>query len=129
MNIFRVVLQVGDLERASDFYAALLGIDGREVGGGRVYFHLGEVVLSILDPTSGGLEPAPNVEDLYLTVEDIDAVYKRASLLGCLSTEHIHDQPAGDIVTRPWGERSFYVADPWNNSLCFVDPTTVFSGL
>ena len=35
---------------------------------------------------------------------------------------------AGLIVTRPWGERSFYVNDPSGNGLCFVDETTLFTG-
>jgi hypothetical protein len=39
-----------------------------------------------------------------------------------------HDQGAGDIVTRPWGERSFYAADPFGNRLCFVDEQTIFTG-
>ena len=35
---------------------------------------------------------------------------------------------AGQIVVRPWGERSFYVEDPWSNGLCFVDEKTLFTG-
>ncbi len=26
-------------------------------------------------------------------------------------------------------ERSFYAVDPWGNGLCFVDDTTLFTGL
>jgi hypothetical protein len=32
------------------------------------------------------------------------------------------------MVVRPWGERSFYVKDPWGNGLCFVDEKTLFTG-
>lgn len=28
----------------------------------------------------------------------------------------------------PWGERSFYVEDPWKNPLCFVEEGTVYTG-
>jgi hypothetical protein len=31
-------------------------------------------------------------------------------------------------VVRPWGERSFYVEDPWKNPLCFVEEGTVYTG-
>ena len=36
--------------------------------------------------------------------------------------------PGGGIVVRPWGERSFYVEDPWKNPLCFVEEGTVYTG-
>jgi hypothetical protein len=39
-----------------------------------------------------------------------------------------HDESAGEILTRPWGERSFYAEDPYGNLLCFVDERTVFTG-
>lgn len=32
------------------------------------------------------------------------------------------------IAVRPWGERSFYIQDPWDNPLCFVEYGTVYSG-
>ena len=31
------------------------------------------------------------------------------------------------IETQPWGERSFYCADPFGNKLCFVDDQTLFT--
>ena len=31
-------------------------------------------------------------------------------------------------TTRPWGERSFYLRDPFGNPLCFVDAATLFTG-
>ena len=33
-----------------------------------------------------------------------------------------------NIVTQPWGERSFYAEDPFGNKLCFVDRSTLFTG-
>ena len=35
---------------------------------------------------------------------------------------------AGEPVVRPWGERSFYADDPWNNPLCFVQEGTIYAG-
>jgi hypothetical protein len=40
----------------------------------------------------------------------------------------VHGTPAGEIVKRPWGERSFYAIDPTGNKLCFVDAATLFTG-
>jgi hypothetical protein len=42
--------------------------------------------------------------------------------------EDVHDAPAGGIVVRPWGERSFYAEDSWGNPLCFVEQGTVYTG-
>jgi len=35
--------------------------------------------------------------------------------------------PAGTVKKRPWGERSFYVVDPWGNDLCFVEDGTLYT--
>lgn len=127
-GLFRVVLQVADLNRAVDFYSKLLGIEGRVLRGSRAYFDCGPVILAILDPTPGDITPTPNVDDIYFSVKDLETVHERARELGCLSKNEVHDERAGDIVTRPWGERSFYVEDPWGNGLCFVDEKTVYTG-
>jgi hypothetical protein len=39
----------------------------------------------------------------------------------------VHGEPAGDVVTRPWGERSFYVVDPWGNDTCFCADGTLYT--
>jgi hypothetical protein len=31
------------------------------------------------------------------------------------------------VIERPWGERSFYVTDPWGNELCFVKEGTLYT--
>jgi predicted enzyme related to lactoylglutathione lyase len=127
-RIFRLVLQVSDLDRAIDFYSKLLETQGRPIRGSRAYFDCGPVILAILDPTPGGIKPAPNADNIYFAVDDIEKVHARAQELGCLSRDNVHDENAGNIVKRPWGERSFYVEDPWGNSLCFVDDKTLFTG-
>jgi hypothetical protein len=48
--------------------------------------------------------------------------------LGALSKADVHGESAGDVVRRPWGERSFYAYDPGGNGLCFVDAKTLFTG-
>lgn len=127
-KLFRVVLHVSDLKKAVDFYSELLALDGRTLRGSRAYFDCGPVILAILDPTPGGIIPKSNVDDIYFAVKDLEKVHSRAAELGCLSKVNVHDQSAGDIATRPWGERSFYAEDPWGNGLCFVDEKTLYTG-
>jgi hypothetical protein len=85
------------------------------------------VILSVIDPTQGGLTPTPGLKSLYFAVADLEAVHARAGALAALAPYKVHGQPAGEIVKRPWGERSFYVADPWGNDLCFVEEGTLYT--
>jgi catechol 2,3-dioxygenase-like lactoylglutathione lyase family enzyme len=126
-QMFRLNLEVGDLARAEQFYATLLGAPGRVQAGARVYFTCGAVTLQVVD-VSGGRAPHPAAKALYFTVRDLDEVHRRAAGLGCLSDEIVHGQRGGDIQVRPWGERSFYAEDPWANPLCFVEAGTIYPG-
>jgi len=127
-KLYRVVLQVSDLDRAAEFYSKLLGTQGRRIHGSRHYFDCGPVILTLLDPTGGEVEAKPNPDHVYFSVGDLEKVHARASKLGCLSKDDVHGDPAGEIEVRPWGERSFYAEDPFGNLLCFVDETTLFTG-
>jgi catechol 2,3-dioxygenase-like lactoylglutathione lyase family enzyme len=130
-RLYRVILPVGDIERAARFYSELLGVEGRRVSPGRHYFDCGEVILALVDPRADGDpgEARPNQDYIYFAVKDLEAVSTRAQRLGGLSSE-IGDgaRPMGQIATRPWGERSFYMKDPFGNPLCFVDEKTLFTG-
>src|SRR2546422_11734754 len=128
-KLFRVVLQVGDLDQAAVFYSNLLNDEGRRTPrASRHYFDCGPVILALVDPTAGGLKAEPIPDYIYLAVSDLEQVHARARELSCLSKEDVHGAPAGEIVVRPWGERSFYVDDPWENGLCFVEEKTLFTG-
>ncbi|MDT0547543.1 MULTISPECIES: VOC family protein [Streptomyces] len=127
-QLFRLSVEVGDLEEAVAFYGRLLGLEGRRQPGARCYFPCGPVTLSIQDVSALAAPPHPAAKALYFTVTDLDVVFGRAEALDCLSTELVHDAPAGAIAVRPWGERSFYVQDPWDNPLCFVENDTVYPG-
>jgi len=124
-----VVLQVKDMDRAVSFYERLLGIPGKRVSAGRHYFHCEGVILGIVDPQSEGGSAKPIPDHVYFSVPDIEVIHAVARQLGCLSSGKVHGEPAGQIVKRPWGERSFYAEDPFGNNLCFVDSTTIFTGL
>lgn len=126
-QFFRLNVEVGDLESAISFYTKLLGIEGRKQAGSRCYFECGPVTLQVLDVSSSG-KPHPAAKAIYFTVNELETVFERAKALHCLSREDVHDAPGGGIVVRPWGERSFYVEDPWENPLCFVEEGTVYRG-
>ena len=126
-QFFRLNIEVGDLESAIAFYTKLLGINGRKQAGSRVYYNCGPVTLQVVDVSSVH-EPHAAAKALYFTVNDLDAAFERAKGLKCLSRESVHDAPGGGIVVRPWGERSFYVEDPWKNPLCFVEEGTGYAG-
>ena len=125
--LFRLAVHVTDLARAVSFYSRLLGIEGRGIGGGRCYFDCGAVILAVLDVSLGTERPQP-LPTAYFSVADLEAIHERAREMGCLDREDVHGASGGDIVKRPWGERSFYVEDPFGNSLCFVDSKTLFTG-
>lgn len=107
-RLFRVILPVPDIEAAAAFYGAWLGMPGRRVSPGRHYFDCGGTILACFDPRADGdaFDAGPNPDHVYFAVDDLEAT--RA---------------------RPWGERSFYARDPFDNPICFVDAHTIFTGL
>jgi len=127
-RLFRVLVEVADLDRAMTFYSSLLGIPGRKVGGGRAYYDCGATIVGLVDVALGKQQPRAAWQDLYFAVTRVEEFHGRAAALGCLSQEDVHGQRAGDLVVRPWGERCFYAQDPWGNGLCFSDETTLFTG-
>ena len=126
-KLFRVTLEVADLERATQLYAALFGLDGQRYPGARHYFDCGGVIVAVLDVSRGGMPPTPGPKSLYFAVDDVNAVHVRAAKLGVLAPYQVHGEPASAVMTRPWGERSFYVVDPWGNDLCFCENGTLYT--
>jgi hypothetical protein len=122
--LFRLNIEVGDIEQAAGFYGELFATKGRRQAGSRCYFDCGAVTLQVVNVD----RPHAAAKALYFTVKDLDSAFTRATALRCLSKERVHGDPGGEIVVRPWGERSFYVEDPWNNPLCFVEAGTIYPG-
>ncbi|MCI4335754.1 MAG: VOC family protein [Thermoplasmata archaeon] len=131
-RIFRLLIPAKDLAQSQRFYESLLGTPGRIVAPGRIYFDCGGVILGVLDFSAvPEADRAPSTEAVYFATDDLAGVYDRARQLGGLSPGLLHNDPAnpaGEIVVRPWGERSFYATDPSGNPLCFVDADTMFTG-
>jgi catechol 2,3-dioxygenase-like lactoylglutathione lyase family enzyme len=126
-KIFRVTVEVADLDKAAAFYSKLLATDGKRHPGARHYFDCGGVILAVLDPSRGGLTPTPGPKSLYFAVGDVTAVHARAKQLGALAPYKVHGEDAGAVIKRPWGEKSFYVVDPWGNDMCFVEDGTLYT--
>lgn len=128
-RLFRVLLPARNLARSVSFYERLLQTRGRTVAPGRVYFDCGTVILGVLDYSGVRAKDwGVPTEAFYLATGDLESVHRRARRLGGLATGSVHGSPAGLIVVRPWGERSFYANDPAGNPLCFVDSKTLFTG-
>jgi catechol 2,3-dioxygenase-like lactoylglutathione lyase family enzyme len=121
-RLFRVILPVSDIEAAAGFYARLLDMPGTRVSGGRHYFDCGGTILACYDALADG-DPervGPNPQHVYFSVDDLDSAHSRAERAGCRGLT--------EIEVRPWGERSFYARDPFENPICFVDSRTLFTG-
>ena len=91
-RLFRVILQVGDLDRAANFYRKVLGESGERVSGGRHYFKCGDTILACFSPDEEGdddISPRPNPDNVYFAVDDLETYRERVSSAG-----------AFDILTR-----------------------------
>ena len=120
--MFRVILPVSSVDRAADFYGAVLGQPGARISPGRHYFGCGGVILACFDPRADGdpWDGSPNPDHVYFATADLEGCYERVAA----RTDATIRAP---IETQPWGERSFYCADPFGNKLCFVDDQTLFT--
>lgn len=120
-RLYRVIVPVPDLDDAIAFYRLLLGDEGEQVAVTRHYFDCGGVVLALVDELRDGPgEFRPNPDCLYLAVDDVEAWLDRARAADA--------EIEREIAVYPWGERSFYMRDPFGNPLSFVDERTVFRG-
>ena len=122
-RLFRVIVPVSSIHEAAAYNSAVLDQPGMRISPGRHYFDCGGTILACFDPRADGdaWDATPNPDHLYFAVTDLEAYQTR-----------VGQQPDGSILrkieTQPWGERSFYCADPFGNKLCFVDEATLFTG-
>ena len=125
MRLYRVILPVGDIDAAAQFYETLLDLAGERVSPGRHYLATGEAILALVDPRADGQDrdARPNQEHVYFSTTDLLAARSRAVALGT-SSSAVEPTP---IRRMPWGETSFYLTDPWQNPLCVVEQGTEFT--
>ena len=121
-RLFRVILPVTNIDRAAEFFAAVLEQPGARISPGRHYFGCGGVILACFDPRADGdpWDARPNPDHVYFAVADLAACRERVGA----RPDAVIDR---EIETQPWGERSFYCTDPFGNKLCFVEEGTLFT--
>src|SRR5260370_39300085 len=100
-KIFRVTLEVSNIDEAAAFYAKLLGTEGKRHPGARHYFDCEGVILSVLDPTIGGLTPTPRPQPLHLPGGDVQGVPRRPPGLQAPAPRRSRGQAAATGATRP----------------------------
>ena len=125
-RLYRVILPVTDIAKASEFCGALFQQPGERVSPGRHYFDLGGTILAIYDPVADGDELRDGWRHhqnqyVYVAVDDLEAALTRAQDAGATVLTAIESMP--------WGERLFYARDPFDNPICLVDERTLFTGL
>ncbi|WP_223701760.1 VOC family protein [Sutcliffiella deserti] len=123
MKLYRVIIPVSSIEKATEFYGEILNMEGNRVSNGRHYFNCGGTILACFDPNADGdnFEPKPNPDHIYISVSNLEHIYNKFRDSYCSFIED-------SITTQPWGEKTFYVKDPFGNPICFVDEKTVFIG-
>jgi len=126
MKLYRIILPVGNIDKAEHFYSSIFGIKGERVSPGRHYFNLEGTILACYDPKADGDDDDPqwklhDNQYVYIAVDDLEEVYQTVRDLNPLTIDD-------SIETMPWGERLFYLNDPWGNPVCFVDRATLFLG-
>ena len=131
IKVFRITLEVDDLDGAASFYAKLLETPGKRHPGARHYFDCGGVIIAIPRSNPGaGLKPTPIPGSLSTSPSTTSRprTRPRQSCSEALSPFAVHGQPAADVITlAPGGEKSFYVTDRWGNELCFVQEGTLYT--
>jgi len=124
-RLYRIILPVNNIERATTFYSTVLGTSGRRVSPGRHYFNCGGTILACYDPIADGdgkqgewnFHP---LQYIYFAVSDLEAARERV--------QNADGTIEGDIKNMPWGERMFYARDPFGSRISFVDEQTLFTG-
>jgi catechol 2,3-dioxygenase-like lactoylglutathione lyase family enzyme len=122
MRAFRQIVPVGDIDRAAAFYAALLQAPGERVTENRHYFDCGGFLLVCCQPMADAAPPHWG-QISFATDEPLSEVRERALAAGA-----IVDPDRGAIERRPWGEVSFYAADPSGNPFSVIEAGTEYRG-
>jgi len=126
MKLYRTILPVGNIDEAEKFYSKIFSLKGERVSPGRHYFNLGGTILACYDPKTDGDDEDPQWHPhenqyIYIAVAELEKIFEAVTKSKPLRVDK-------SIETMPWGERLFYMNDPWGNPMCFVDERTVFLG-
>jgi len=127
VNLYRVILPVNDIEKAAQFYSAVLGEPGQRVSHGRHYFGgTGSgAILACYDPAADGDSVGEGwkhhpLQYVYFSIDDLEE-----QRLAC---EAAGAEGITEISSQPWGETMFWAIDPFGNPISFVKAGTEFTG-
>lgn len=71
--LFRIILQVADLDQAEQFYGKLLGDPGRRIPrASRHYIDCGPVILALVDPSIDEQQAKPLPDYIYFSVGNLE---------------------------------------------------------
>lgn len=126
MKLYRIILPVNNIDKATAFYTFIFNKEGKRVSPGRHYFNLQGVILALYDPIADGdkIERPWSFHEnqyLYIATEELELIHSKLKNTACT---HLDET----ISNMPWGERLFYANDPFGNPICFVDSRTCFLG-
>ena len=96
-----------------DFYISTLGFQpfGRADHEGYLMVQKDNIQIHFFEFKE--LDPKENYGQVYLRTDDIDGLYQSLLNKGLIFT------PAGQLQTKPWGQREFSLLDPDHNLLTF----------
>lgn len=109
MKLKGACIQTRNASALVGFYTKLFGFEP-EVDGG-VDFRFFDFQLVVFKLTDEHTEPTRNIALIYET-DDVDRDYEKLAGLGIVA-----ENPPTD---KPWGVRSFVVADPDGNTISFI---------
>ena len=92
VRLYRVIVPVGDIELAAEFYETLLSSPGERVSPGRHYFDCGGTILACYDPVADGDELGEGWRHhanqyCYFAVSDLEDISGKATSLPCESID------------------------------------------
>jgi len=109
--VWCVAFQVSNLEKASDFYEKILGLEKKYVFSSYVGFQCGNLEIGLVPKKTKNVQTqsSPSVEFL---VSDVDRMYRELKAKGVKFAKELHDEA--------WGGREASFTDPDGNTLEIV---------
>jgi catechol 2,3-dioxygenase-like lactoylglutathione lyase family enzyme len=110
-GVWCVAFQVSNLEKATDFYERILGLEKKYVFSSYVGFQCGNLEIGLVPKKTKNAQarPSPSVEFL---VSDVDRMYSELKAKGVKFTKELHDEA--------WGGREASFTDLDGNTLEIV---------
>ena len=106
-------LPMRDKAATKDFYLNQLGFQelGNAVYEGYLMVQKDNIQIHFFEFKA--LDPKENYGQVYIRTDEIDKLYQ------CLADKKINIHPAGNLQTKPWGQKEFSLLDPDHNLLTF----------